>query len=183
MATHHRHKRPRLLVQDLPKATVHQRVALSRQPSMAGAADSAASGYASDATSPCDSTTLHEFERCKLAAEHRAGHEMMRKNLLSRMERQVDAWNAENTRSGGLRPSFDKVQKWADNTISSYEEMLQDMLDRQRMEAETMAAMQTTENLGRKAALLQVSFPFPDLFDQVRTRVMGHFPSVPKELR
>ena len=61
--------------------------------------------------------------------------------------------------------------------------MLQDMLDRQRMEAETMAAMQTTENLGRKAALLQVSFPFPDLFDQVRTRVMGHFPSVPKELR
>ena len=182
MATHHRHKRPRLLVQDLPKATVHQRVALSRQSSTAGI-ESTASGYASDATNPCDSTTLHEFERCKLAAEHRAGHEMMRKNLLSRMERQIDAWNAENIRSGGISPSFDKVKKWVDNTVSSYEEMLQDMLDRQRMEAETMAAMQTAENRGRKAALLQVSFPFPDLFDQIRTKVMGHFPSVPRELR
>ena len=182
MATHHRHKRPRLLVQDLPKATVHQRVALSRQSSTA-VIESTASGYASDATNPCDSTTLHEFERCKLAAEHRAGHEMMRKNLLSRMERQIDAWNAENIRSGGISPSFDKVKKWVDNTVSSYEEMLQDMLDRQRMEAETMAAMQTAENRGRKAALLQVSFPFPDLFDQVRTKVMGHFPSVPRELR
>ena len=183
MATHHRHKRPRLLVQDLPKDTVHQRVALSRQPSMPDIVDSAASGYASDATSPCDSTTLHEFERCKLAAEHRAGHEMMRKILLSRMERQIAVWNAENMRSGGLRPSFDKVQKWVDNTVSSYEEMLQDMLDRQRMEAETMAATQTAENRGREAALLQVSFPFPDVFDHVRTKVMGHFPSVPRELR
>ena len=182
MATHHRHKRPRLLVQDLPKATIHQRVALSRQSSMVGV-ESNASGYASDATSPCDSATLHEFERCKLAAEHRAGHEMVRKNLLSRIERQIDTWNAENIRSDGIRPSFDKVQKWTDNTISSYEEMLQDMLDRQRMEAETMAAMQTAENRGRKAALLQVSFPFPELFDQVRTKVMGHFPSVPRELR
>ena len=182
MATHHRHKRPRLLVQDLPKATVHQRVALSRQSSTAGI-ESTASGYASDATNPCDFTTLHEFERCKLAAEHRAGHEMMRKNLLSRMERQIDAWNAENIRSGGISPSFDKVKKWVDNTVTSYEEMLQDMLDRQRMEAETMAAMQTAENRGRKAALLQVSFPFPDLFDQFRTKVMGHFPSVPRELR
>jgi len=108
---------------------------------------------------------------------------MMRKILLSRMERQIAVWNSENMRSGGLRPSFDKVQKWVDNTVSSYEEMLQDMLDRQRMEAETMAATQTAENRGREAALLQVSFPFPDVFDHVRTKVMGHFPSVPRELR
>ena len=178
VSTHHRHKRPRLRVQDLPKDTVHQRVGESRQSSIVSVGS-----VSSDATNPCDTTSLHEFERRRLAAEHRAGHEMLRKNLISRTERQIAAWNAENIRSGGAKPTFDKCKKWTDSTVACYEDMLHDMLDRQQMEASTMVAMQTAENRGKEAALLQVSFPFPELFDHVRSMVMGHFPAVPRELR
>mmetsp|Transcript_5028 Transcript_5028/g.10634 ORF Transcript_5028/g.10634 Transcript_5028/m.10634 type:complete len:1031 (+) Transcript_5028:134-3226(+) len=178
VSTHHRHKRPRLRVQDLPKDTVHQRVVVSRQSSIVSV-----DSVSSDATNPCDTTSLHEFERRRLAAEHRAGHEMLRKNLISRTERQIAAWNAENIRSGGAKPTFDKCKKWTDSTVAGYEDMLHDMLDRQQMEASTMVAMQTAENRGKEAALLRVSFPFPELFDRVRSMVMDHFPAVPRELR
>jgi len=45
-----------------------------------------------------------------------------------------------------------------------------DMLDRQRMEAMSLASNQMLEN-DREAPVLFVSFPFPEVFDQVKQSI------------
>lgn len=47
------------------------------------------------------------------------------------------------------------------------------MIDRQKMEAESLAARQTVE-LGRRAPTSQVSFPFPEVFEQARSELISH---------
>lgn len=157
----HRHKRPRL--RDLPTAPVARRIDLGADPS--------------PSTADQDGALLQEHERRRLAAEHRAWHEMVRRRLVGCAERQIALWNTDNVRSRGARPTYEKVEKWVDSAISSHQDVLADMLDRQRMEASALAAAQTAANGGRRAPLLRISFPFPKLFDEVRDEVLGHFPA------
>jgi hypothetical protein len=47
------------------------------------------------------------------------------------------------------------------------------MLGRQTMEAESLAARQTSELVDKRASVLQVSFPFPQVFEQARQEMMS----------
>jgi len=47
-----------------------------------------------------------------------------------------------------------------------------EILDRQKMDASAIAARQTIENGGRKAPELKISFPFPEVFSQIRGRII-----------
>ena len=47
------------------------------------------------------------------------------------------------------------------------------MLDRQMLEAESLAARQTSELPVKCASLLQVSFPFPEVFEQARQEMIS----------
>ena len=51
------------------------------------------------------------------------------------------------------------------------------MLDRQVLESESLAARQTIETAGKRSPLLQVSFPFPEVFEQARTELLRYFSS------
>ena len=46
------------------------------------------------------------------------------------------------------------------------------MLCRQVMEAESLAARQTCELTDKRAPMLQVSFPFPEVFEQARQELI-----------
>lgn len=48
-----------------------------------------------------------------------------------------------------------------------------DMLHRQEMEAESLAARQTSDLDNERAPVLQVSFPFPQVFEQARQEMMA----------
>jgi hypothetical protein len=141
-------------------------------------------------TLDCDETNeIHarqEASRIKLAAEHRAGHEMLRRKVVSTVDGMIRAL----TRS---RPISDNEARiWFSEAIDGYKDMLvsvscatfvpamllqivthyhpivflcpkEDILAREEMEASTLAAVQALERKGY-APELQVSFPFPDLF-------------------
>ena len=95
----------------------------------------------------------------QLAAEHRAGHEMLRKRVLSTVDR--------------IARSLSHPQTIADNEartcfneeLYDLKKLLEDMLNRQRMEASALAAEQSLQRNGQTVPELQVSFPFPKLFD------------------
>jgi hypothetical protein len=97
----------------------------------------------------------------KLAAEHRAGHELLRKRVLST----VDCIARSLSRSDPISDSEARI--WFNEEIHGFKDILEDMLARQRMEASSLAAEQTLQQKGYTAPELQVSFPFPDLFDTV----------------
>ena len=43
------------------------------------------------------------------------------------------------------------------------------------LEAESLAAKQTLGLVGKRAPTLQVSFPFPEVFEQARSELCSHF--------
>jgi hypothetical protein len=96
----------------------------------------------------------------KLAAEHRAGHEMLKKKVFSTVDTVIRSLT---------RPeptiSDREARIWFDEEITGYKDMLEEMLDRQRLEASALAAEQTLGQKGHTVPELQVSFPFPDVFD------------------
>ena len=47
------------------------------------------------------------------------------------------------------------------------------MLNRQLLESESLAARQTNELAGKGAPMVQVSFPFPEVFDQARKEILS----------
>lgn len=95
----------------------------------------------------------------KLAAEHRAGHELLRKRVLST----VDTIARSLSRPQPISDSEARI--WFNEEIHYYQEKLDDLLNTQRMEASVLAAEQSLQQKGHGAPELQVSFPFPDLFD------------------
>jgi len=48
------------------------------------------------------------------------------------------------------------------------------MIERQQMEAAALGSVQTMENKGRKAPELQVSFPFPEVFEYTHNAMIGY---------
>lgn len=137
---HPHRKRPPALASQLPTTSVLERVG-------------AFGSYKNDTDS------LQQASRMKLALEHRAGHEMLRKRVLLT----VDTIVRSLSRSDPISDS--EARTWFDEEIRSFKEMLEDMMGRQTMEASALFAGQSAQQ--KEAPELQVSFPFPDLFDSV----------------
>lgn len=97
---HPRRKRPRMLVSQLPKTSVKDRLG----------------------TLACEKTdeinARQEASRMNLAAEHRAGHEMLRKKVVST----VDGAIRSLTRSRPL--SDNEARIWFSEAIGGYKDML-----------------------------------------------------------
>jgi len=138
--THPHRKRPRALASQLPRTSVLERIG-------------------SQESSKADIISQQEASRMKLAAEHRAGHEMLRKRVFATVDRIARSLSHS-------QPIADSEARICFNEeMYSYKEMLDEMLDRQRMEASALAAEQSLQQKGYTPPELQVSFPFPDLFD------------------
>ena len=69
-------------------------------------------------------TAMQESQRIDLAAEHRAGHEMLRKRLLCRVDRMIAMWNEQCSFRAGDSPTIEEARLWLDETIYCHEDML-----------------------------------------------------------
>lgn len=106
-----------------------------------------------------DNSSLQEASRMKLALEHRAGHEMLRKRVLLTVDTIVRSLSRPDPISDS------DARTWFNEEIQSFKEMSEDMIGRQKMEASALFAGQSAQQ--NEAPELEVSFPFPDLFDSV----------------
>lgn len=140
--SHPHRKRPKSLANRLPTTSILERI---------GAID----------TSKTDIQSQMEASRMKLAAEHRAGHEMLRKRVFFT----VDAIIRSLSRSDPISDSEARI--WFNEEIHGFKEMLEDMVARQKMEASVLATEHSMQQKG--APELKVSFPFPDMFDSATT--------------
>lgn len=116
-----------------------------------------------------------EAQRMQLAARHRASHEMLRRRLLASTERAIASWRyaLSSSSTGEPKPTSDDITGWINNNVADHRNMLLDMLDRQEMEASTLAATQGGSFAG--VPVLRVSFPFPEIFSQVKEQVIETF--------
>ena len=103
-----------------------------------------------------------EVTRMKLALEHRSAHELIRKRVLSSVDTIIRTFASQTT------VSADEARSWLEEIIQTYEDLLDGVLSRQRLEAGALGARQTLSNGGQRVASLAVSFPFPEVFDQAR---------------
>ena len=103
-----------------------------------------------------------ELARMKLAAEHRANHEMLLKRIIHAAQFTVKALKKAET-VGAVEVAEESFQE----SFRSYYEILDESLWRQTMEASTLADRQTWERQGSAIPTLQVSFPFYGVFDEV----------------
>lgn len=61
---------------------------------------------------------------------------------------------------------------WREEMIRDYEDMLEEMLNVQELEASVLAAKQRAETGRRRGVtVLEVSFPFVDMFGEARRRL------------
>jgi hypothetical protein len=107
-----------------------------------------------------------EASRMKLAAEHRAGHEFLKKRVFFTVDTIIRSLTRPDPISDG------EARTWFNDEIKGFREMLEDMMARQKMEASVLATEQSMQQKG--APELQVSFPFPDIFDSA-TSVFERF--------
>lgn len=138
--SHPHRKRPRALASQLPKASILERVG-------------------TQVSGKTDLISLHEASRMKMAAEHRAGHELLRKRVLST----VDSIARSLSRPEPISDSEARI--WFNEEMHGFKNLLDDLIERQRMESSALAAQQSLQQKGYSAPELQVSFPFPGLFD------------------
>ena len=115
----------------------------------------------------------HHLERQQLAARHRAEHEMLRKKVLFSIRHVLSTWDIELSSNKNFSTIVESATKWFDEALMVHEEVLSDMLDRQTMEAESLAARQTAELVGMPAPMLRVSFPFPEVFEQAKQELQS----------
>jgi hypothetical protein len=109
-----------------------------------------------------------EVTRMKLALEHRAAHELIRKRVLSNVDTIMRSLASQTTLAA------EEARGWLEEIIQNYEDVLDDILGRQRLEAGALGACQTLINEGQPVASLAVSFPFPEVFDQARESLSSY---------
>lgn len=152
-------QRPVLLVEQYPSSTVSSRyesIQLSNNAISRGCRDQ-----------------QHHHERQQLAAKHRAEHEMLRKKVLCSIRHVLSTWDIELSSNRNFSTIVESATKWFDEALMDHEEALTDMLDRQTMEAESLAGRQTAELVGKLAPMLRVSFPFPEVFEQAKQELQS----------
>jgi hypothetical protein len=152
-------ERPLLLVEQHPSNTVS-----SRYEHIQSSCDENARG---------STDHQHCHERQQLAAKHRAEHEMLRKKVLFSIRHVLSTWDIELISNRNFSTIVESATKWFDEALMDLEEVLADMLDRQIMEAESLAARQTAELAGNVAPMLRVSFPFPEVFEQAKQELQS----------
>jgi len=152
-------ERPLLLVEQYPSDTVS-----SRYENIQSSCNEIARGSREH---------QHCHERQQLAAKHRAEHEMLRKKVLFSIRHVLSTWDIEVSTNRNFSTIIESATKWFDEALMDHEEVLADMLDRQIMEAESLAARQTAELVGKVAPMLRVSFPFPEVFEQAKQELQS----------
>ncbi|KAL9188447.1 hypothetical protein ACHAXT_006825 [Thalassiosira profunda] len=160
--------RPQLLVEQLPKTTIESRLA------NAPAAPSQLPAPA-PTSNPTESAHFQRQcdERQKLAAKHRAEHEMVRKRVLHTVRSVLATWDVEIGSNRSHASIVDSARRWFDESLAGHQENLDDILGRQMLEAESLAARQTAELRDARAMAVRVSFPFPEVFEQARQEMLS----------
>ena len=105
---------------------------------------------------------IREFARMKLAAEHRANHEMLLKRVIHAAQFTIKALIKAHT-LGAVEAAEESFQE----SFQMYYEILEESVWRQKEEASALSDRQTWENHGLPVPPLQVSFPFYGVFDEV----------------
>lgn len=113
-------------------------------------------------------------ERRKLASKHRAEHEMIRRQVLSTIRYVISTWDIEMNSTKSYSAVVESAKKWFNDALADHQETLNGMMERQVLEAESLAARQTLY-LKKRAPMMQVSFPFPEVFEQARNELCTHF--------
>ena len=113
-------------------------------------------------------------ERRNLAAKHRAEHEMVRRQVLSSIRYVISTWDIELNSNRNYKSIVESAKIWFDDALADHQVTLNDILERQVLEAESLAARQTLQLKG-KAPKLQISFPFPEVFKQAKIELYSHF--------
>ena len=111
-------QRPALLVEQLPRSTVDSRLA-----KYATGPNSNSSQVATSSTQDVQ-FKLHCDERHKLAARHRAEHEMIRKKVLHSIRYVVSTWDIELNSNRSHASIVESAKKWFDKALKSHEEVL-----------------------------------------------------------
>jgi len=161
-------ERPLLLVEQLPNSTIVSR--------LADAPTTIPSSFSAEVTTTTTESVhfkRHSDERQTLSARHRAEHEMVRKKVLHSIRYVLSTWDMQLDSTMSHGSIVDSAKSWFDEALMGHQEMLSDMLDRQMLEAESLAARQTSELPDKCAPLLQVSFPFPEVFKQARQEMIS----------
>jgi len=163
-----RNERPTLLVEQLPSTTVGDRLA---------SAPAVHSSFSTEVTNTTESVHFKWQcdERRKLAAKHRAEHEMVRKKVLHSIRYVLSTWDIELDSNKSHGSIVESAKKWFDEALVDHQELLNDMLDRQTMEAESLAARQTAELTDKRAPMSHISFPFPEVFEQAQQEMLSFF--------
>jgi hypothetical protein len=98
--------------------------------------------------------------RSKLAAQHRTSHELIRKRMLRAAQSTV-----RNTMDSYL--SIEEARAELKGTVKSYQEVVYETLERQKLEASTLAAEQIRARSGLGVPTTKVSFPFQSTFREL----------------
>jgi hypothetical protein len=160
-------QRPVLLVEQLPTSTLASRQATTP-------IDLSVDGVSTAEAEGGVHFKRHCNERRQLAAKHRAEHELIRKKVLHSIRYVLSTWDIELMSNNTHAAIVESARTWFNDALECHQEMLDDMLGRQVMEAESLAAQQTSDlATGGHAPVVQVSFPFPEVFEQARQEMIA----------
>ena len=154
-----------LLVEQLPPGTVENRLLSSRKSD---------DHPLEEICTVADSQQLRlGKERQALAAKHRAEHEYLRRRVLQSVKFVLSTWDIERSSNRSHESVVEKATAYFDEALADHQETLNEMLFRQTMEAETLTAKQAAESLRQRVPALQVSFPFPEVFEDARSELIA----------
>ena len=164
-------QRPMLLVEQLPMSTLASRLALRRHTHTP--IDLTVDDVTTSVTEGGVHFQRHCNERRQLTAKHRAEHELIRKKVLHSIRYVLSTWDIELMSNNPHAVIVESARTWFNDALECHQEMLDDMLGRQVMEAEALAAQQTSDLATGHAPVVQVSFPFPEVFEQARQEMIA----------
>jgi len=116
----------------------------------------------------------HHDARREMALNHRASHERLRNAVFASADRVMNIALSCDESSKSKGQILDEAKTTLATELQDYKETLRDMIERQQMEAAALGSVQTMENKGRKAPELQVSFPFPEVFEYTHNAMIGY---------
>ena len=105
---------------------------------------------------------------------HRASHERLRDSVISIKDYALSIAQYQSTKSRHPKSQLiECAKKILGEELQRHLQVLDSMLEIQRLEAEALAGTQTLER-GEKVPELAISFPFPDVFKQIKESTIMH---------
>jgi len=114
---------------------------------------------------------LHEDERRVMVLHHRASHERFRDQVLGSAERLMNICTVDIDKTHTKGQISEGAKTWWNDTMLQHEQMLEDLLFQQQMEASALSSKQTIQNNLEEVYQVQVSFPFLEVFIQANKAV------------